>query len=128
METKNCLYCQQPFEPEHGNDCYCSAECYALAKAKRQKSIRDPVKELIRIILQNHRIISKLFTEGITVLGFRDVERYGIDISVCQQLIFQEEGSVSLAYSFGEFLLIPDSNFQTYKIEKNEKFIATSTN
>lgn len=120
METeKTCLYCQKPFVPAHGNKEYCCDSHYDEARRERQKQRRDPVARLIAILMENHEKIYAAYLSGKTELNQEEISARQIDLSLARQ-VKPPAGHEGLMYDFGEFSLLTDRNFQTFKIIKND--------
>jgi hypothetical protein len=117
---KICVWCGNPFEPTHGNSNYDSAECQEKAKKKRQKQKRDPIKGFLPILMKNHEILDKHFTDGKLEITFSEIEAYDLDISLCRRLNPPTEHVGKSMLDFGTYYLITDTNFQTFKIYKHE--------
>jgi len=120
METeKTCPWDGEKFTPTHNNEIYCSDACYDAAKAERQKRKRDPVRGLILILMNNHERIANVYTEGKTSLTNQELEAYGIDVSLSRHMQPTTEHSGKLMLDFGEYYLITEPNFLTFKICKH---------
>ena len=112
--------CQKPFLPGHGNKKFCCDEHYDEEKLESQKEKRDPIKQLISIMTKNHERIHTIFLDGLAEVTIDILEAYGVDISLCRHLQppAQHEGKIML--DFGAYHLIPETNFKTFKIFKND--------
>lgn len=121
METaKQCPWCEDQFTPTHKNEVYCSPACNSAAKAERQKRKRDPIKAFIPIMMNNHEQIEAMFMQGITEASMSQLEAFKVDISICRHLKSPPAIEGKLLLDFGEYLLITDTNFQKFKIEKHD--------
>ncbi len=60
MEKKQCHYCKQPFEPNHGNRIYCSDECYLAFKLGKQTENNNIMKQCSNGFLKNYRCFQEL--------------------------------------------------------------------
>ncbi len=119
MEKRECRWDQVVFTPDHKNQIYCCDACYDAAKAKRQKQKRDPVKNLILILMSNHERIDNAYKDGKLELDLKAVEAYDIDLSLSRRLQPPSEFAGKRMLDFGMYFLITDNNFQTFKIFKH---------
>lgn len=127
MQTeKVCPWCGDLFTPEHGNDAYCCPDHQEQAKKERQKRKRDPVSRFFPILMRNHEAIGKLFADGKMELTAEEVIAYGIDLSLCRHMQPPLEHQGKLLLDFGQYYLITETNFLTFKIFKHDT--ATSIN
>lgn len=117
---KTCLWCKNLFESNHGNDNYCCIEHQEEAKKERQKQKRDPIKSFIPILMKNHEILNKIYTNGKHELSANEIEAYGLDISLCRHMQAPQAFEGKLMLDFGTYYLITEHNFLTFKIEKHD--------
>ena len=120
-KERNCLLlrCSEVFEPEHGNQWYCCIEHQAEARKERQKERRDPIALFILILMRNHEVIDKLYNEGEIEPSRKLIEAYGFDISLCRYMQPPPEHHGKLMLDVGDYFLITDTQFLTFKIFKH---------
>ena len=116
---KNCLWCGREFTPAHGNDSYCCPEHQEEAKKDRQKKRRDPIKNFIPIMMKNHEQIERMVALGMLTCTAQQLMAFEVDISLCRFLKSPQYPD-NVVLDFGEFILITDSNFLTFKIEQHD--------
>ncbi len=120
METeKTCRWDQVVFTPDHKNQVYCCDTCYDAAKAERQKQKRDPVKNLILILMRNHERIDMAYKNGKRDLDKQGVEAYNIDLSLSRRMQPPAEFAGKIMMDFGTYFLLTETNFQKFKIFKH---------
>lgn len=120
MKTKNCKYCDEPFESEHGNSGYCTDECAMEAKKVRQKDLRDGIKSLLPILIQNHKILDEMFQKEQREFTEQQLQLDGIDFSLCRHLYPDLQNPKLRRLDFGTYYLETDNNFLTIKLFKHE--------
>lgn len=118
--TITCPWCGDDFTPDHGNDTYCGDDCKYDAKRDRQKTKRDPISRFIPILMANHEAIHYLSDMGKLELSRSEVDAYTIDISLSRHMQPPGEHAGKLMLDFGEYFLITDLNFLTFKIFKHD--------
>lgn len=112
--------CSHEFEPEHGNEAYCSSECYIKAKRKRQRKHRNGIKTLLNILLNNHKILDELWMGGKREFTEEELHQEGLDTSLCRHLFPNPHNTQHKRLDFGEYFLETENNFFTFKLYKNE--------
>lgn len=118
-KLKNCAWCGDEFTPLHGNSIYDTSECEESARLERQKKKRDPIARFFPIMMSNHEAIDRLIKEGKTELTRKDVDAFKIDISLCRHLQTPLEHEGKIMLDFGEYYLITETDFLTFKIYKH---------
>lgn len=119
---KICNYCNTPFSPYHGNELYCCDHHAELAKKERQKERRDPVAHLISIIMENHKILDRVFKNGVTQLTKENITELGIDISLKRFLKPPVGCKETLMLDFGRYALLTDTTFNNFKIVQHDTY------
>lgn len=112
--------CSREFEPEHGNKVYCSEECYLKTKKSRQRRYRNGVKNLLHILLKNHKILDELWLTGKREFSEEELLQEGLDPSLCRHTFPNRNSKQFRHMDFGGYYLITENNFSSFKLYKNE--------
>lgn len=119
-KLKNCAWCGDEFTPKHGNNIYDTAECEEAARLDRQKRKRDPIARFLPILVKNHEVIDRLNREGKTEITRQEIAAHQLDISLCRHLQPPPEHEGKIMLDFGDYYLITEPEFLTFKIYKHE--------
>ncbi len=113
---KKCAWCGEEFTPLHGNSIYDTPGCEEAARLERQKKKRDPIARFLPILVNNHEVIDHLTSKGKTEITKQEVEAYQLDLSLCRHLQPPPEHEGKIMLDFGEYYLITEPDFLTFKI------------
>jgi hypothetical protein len=64
MIKQLCRNCGEEFEPAHGNQAFCSDECYREKKKEKQRENNSLVKQFSKEFLGNHQLFCQLLPES----------------------------------------------------------------
>ena len=107
---KQCAYCKKRFE-RHGNASYCGLKCYDKSKRLRQKEDRDAIKDLLPILIANHKLLTRLLKVS-PIATRTQLEQSGFDMSIVRRLQRGDE----FVYGCGIYSLITTDTIN-FKIE-----------
>jgi hypothetical protein len=121
-KIKKCAWCGDEFTPTHGNSIYHTVECEEASRLDRQKKKRDPIARFFPIMMSNHEVIDLLNSEGKTEMAKQEIEAYQLDLSLCRHLQPPPEHEGKIMLDFGEYYLITEPDFLTFKIFKHATY------